>query len=77
MTVYVNYTDQGPAGICGQSCDVTNPWNRLYIFDDYDTARQFMESLEGGNGRLHPRVKYYWDDLEGFQQVFDQRKSVP
>lgn len=56
MSYYLHYQDDGPAGPCGQSMDVTMPQNKLMRFSDEDDARHYVRMTEQhGNGRRRPR----------------------
>ena len=37
------YTDFGPTGICGQSCDITCPWSGVTFFEDEDTMQKWLK----------------------------------
>ena len=37
------YTDEGPGGPCGQGMHTTSAWTRVYVFDDEDAARSWLE----------------------------------
>ena len=52
------YEDDGPSGICGQACSITNPWKRLYLFETEEKMREFARSVENSQGRLRPRISY-------------------
>lgn len=41
-TAWALYTDFGPSGPCGQSCDITCPWATLYFSD---AGEEFIEWL--------------------------------
>ena len=76
-TVYVRYEDDGPSGICGQACSITNPWDILHIFDDESGFRDFMKSTENITNRLNPRVTTLWfsGDNSLVPQVQDHRTT--
>jgi len=57
MNYIVHYQDQGPNGPCGQSCNVTNPWSILMIFDDHDKLRAFADNLHK-IGRRKPTLTW-------------------
>jgi hypothetical protein len=70
--IYVNYRDDGPAGLCAQACSITSPWNRLYRFENFDAFRQWLKSFEDNPPkRANPRIQNYWsDDIEdGMEMV--------
>jgi hypothetical protein len=56
MTVLV-YTDQGPAGPCGQAAHITCPWTRVWMFDTMDDLHAWLtpryEKMKTG-GRRKP-----------------------
>lgn len=52
------YEDDGPSGICGQSCSITNPWKRLYLFETEEKMREFARAVENSKGRLRSRISY-------------------
>lgn len=54
----VIYEDDGPNGICGQSCSVTNPWKKLYLFKSEEGLRNFCREVENNNTRKNSRVTY-------------------
>jgi len=63
MKTYVRYKDDGSLGICGQACSITNPWDKLHIFENYDEARKFMKNIENFKShRENPRIDYYWQE---------------
>ena len=62
MKTYVRYQDDGPIGICGQICAVTNPWDQLHIFTNEDEANEFMKKVESATGRKNSRVTAMWVD---------------
>ena len=72
--VYVRYQDDGPLGACGQTANITSPWDRLYIFQDYLDARKFMRKVEKSRGRKNPRVTKIWQAWDDFMEVFDCTK---
>lgn len=50
------YEDDGPSGICGQSCSITNPWKKLYIFETEEKMREFLRNVEEIKTRKNSRV---------------------
>ena len=62
MEVYVRYQDDGPLGICGQMCAITNPWDQLHIFPNESEARKFMRKVESIRFRKNSRVTGMWVD---------------
>ena len=63
MKTYIRYKDDGPSGICGQACSITNPWDKLDIFENYDEARKFMKNIKNFEShRKNPRIDYYWQE---------------
>ena len=62
MKVYVRYQDDGPLGICGQMCSITNPWDQLHIFSNESKARKFMRKVETIKIRKNSRVTGMWED---------------
>jgi len=75
MAIYVN----PKPGICAQDCTTCSDWNYLYIFDNFDAAREWMRKLENGSfrERMNPRVNRYWDDSPetGEPTAIDMRKG--
>ena len=69
--VYIRYQDDGPLGVCGQTTDITSPWDRLYIFKDHEAAYEFMRKVENSRGRKNPRVTNIWQAGDDFEEVFD------
>ena len=74
MKIYANYKDDGPDGMCGQSGDQCSKWNKLYIFDDMDKYRIWVDSVPKYN-RLNSRVVWTWiyDNDAGYNDVIDTR----
>lgn len=54
----VVYADDGPNGICGQSCSITNPWSRLHLFDSEEKMRDFCRKVESDRVRKNSRVTH-------------------
>jgi len=52
----VAYEDDGPSGICGQACSITNPWRKLYLFETEEKMREFVRKIEQTTGRLRGRI---------------------
>lgn len=70
------YTDQGPKGICAQSCTITNNWLQIHLFDDEDKARAFCKKTGLPNGRKKPQ----WDIVsetegDGYDNLTDHRNE--
>jgi hypothetical protein len=63
--VYARYMDDGPNGICGQACSITNPWDKLYIFADEIKFREFARYVENIKHRKNPRIEGIWGDNYG------------
>ncbi len=61
MKIYLRYQDDGPNGICGQACSITNPWDVLHVFDDEDSAYWFKRNLEKNKSRENARITMQWD----------------
>lgn len=61
----VVYEDDGPNGICGQSCSITNPWKRLYVFETEEKMREFCRKVENDRARRNSRITgvFYPDNL--------------
>ena len=79
MKTYIQYLDDGPVGITGQGCSSTNPWNRLYIFNDEESAYKFMREVELITNRKNPRVGHIWyDGVKGMaQEVYRELPEDP
>jgi hypothetical protein len=54
----VIYEDDGPNGICGQSCSITNPWKQLYVFETEEKMREFSRRVENDRSRKNSRITY-------------------
>jgi len=52
------YADDGPNGICGQSCSVTTPWRRLYLFRSEHGLREFCDKVQAVRARKNSRIEY-------------------
>lgn len=66
--VYVRYQDDGPSGPCGQTMNVTSPWDRLYVYENEEDARAFVRFVKDkrvGWGRRNPRISGYWSWADG------------
>ena len=65
---YVGYEDSGPSGPCGQSMSVTCNWHKLYIFTDYQKAKDFIDSVNNRKmGRIMSRIVGFWSETR-FQE---------
>ena len=76
--VFVRYVDDGPKGMCGQVTSITIPWDRIYIFPDYDTAYRFIRDcyeIGEGQGRKNPKIAQIWEEKSG-TEVFDMTDEV-
>lgn len=74
--IVVVYTDEGPAGPCGQAMSATRPWCRAYLFDSRQAADLYLrDNPLPGKGRRRPRVEILGeDDGDGLR---DERKPPP
>ena len=52
----IAYEDDGPVGLCGQSCAVMNPWHKLYLFETEEKMREYARKIEQSHGRKNPRI---------------------
>lgn len=52
----VVYQDDGPNGICGQSCSTTNPWNKLYLFESVEEMMDFVRKVGANKARRNVRI---------------------
>lgn len=61
---YVAYEDKGPSGPCGQVTSVTRIHNDLYVFDDEESARLFIEKVNGkiSSSRIRSRIIGFWSE---------------
>ncbi len=66
----VVYKDDGPSGICGQSCSITTPWVRLYLLSSYEAVKVFTEKLSPNNGRKNSRVEYIFYPQPDADDIF-------
>lgn len=57
---FVAYQDDGPAGPCAQDMAVTQPWNRLYVFDKPKDMLDFIHDVKVETHRVNARVTGYW-----------------
>lgn len=75
------YVDDGPAGVCGQSCNITTPWHHLYIFTSYKAMREFAEKIEQAKykgPRRNPRVEYIFcpqPEVDQISVVLDDQEG--
>ena len=58
---YVGYEDSGPSGPCGQCMSVTSNWRKLYIFTEYQKAKDFIDNVKKLR-RINPRIIGFWSD---------------
>lgn len=72
LGVYVRYQDDGPTGICGQTTDITSPWDKLFIVDDYDQLKD-LEALIKLQHRLNGRITTIWEDYDVHRIITDLR----
>jgi len=72
MKLYLTYKDDGPAGVSGQTVDITNPRTKLYVIsgDNEEKIRAELKNLQESvnnwrttrrNARL---TDYYWEGNE-------------
>lgn len=60
---YIGYEDDGPSGPCGQCTSITSKWRKLYIFTDYQKAKDFIDSVNSRKMcRIRPRIVGFWGD---------------
>lgn len=52
------YSDEGPSGPCGQSCDTTCPHAYLAVWPSEDAMREAMESKKAGRNGVRARVMW-------------------
>lgn len=64
MKTYLRYQDEGPSGICGQSCSITCPWDQLHIFLTEKKAEEFQQKVKDYKGRKNARITGVWYDDE-------------
>ena len=76
MKLYITYKDDGPAGVCGQTVDTTNPRTKLYVIsgDNEEKIRAELKNLQESvnNSRTTRRnarlTDYYWEGNEWEQE---------
>ena len=72
---YVAYTDRGPSGPCGQSVECTRHHNDLYIFNDEEAARAFIDKVNNGRiGRMLQNISGAWS--EDMNNVFEKTNET-
>jgi len=71
--VYARYKDDGPNGICGQSCSTTCHWDKLFIFPNEGIFREWVRSLEFLNSRCNPRIDGHWINTDYSNDICDMR----
>lgn len=72
MNLYITYKDDGPAGVSGQTVDITNPRKKLYVIsgDNEEKIRAELKNLQESvnNSRTTRRnarlTDYYWEGNE-------------
>lgn len=71
MAFYVHYVDDGPVGICGQSCNITSPWARLFVCETRQDMGDLFREIDELKHRINPRVVEVWSDSksESFNPV--------
>jgi hypothetical protein len=57
---YVVYEDKGPSGPCGQVTSVTRTHNDLYVFDDEESAKLFIDKARPNASRVMPKIIGFW-----------------
>lgn len=74
---YVAYEDKGPSGPCGQTVSTTMSWNKLYIFNDEQKARDFVQVITGSpfkGGRKHPKIRGFWSNDPDYNNVIEEEE---
>lgn len=46
------YMDSGPTGFCGQSMNITCPWQEIHIFNNVDEFNEFGQNHRNGSKNL-------------------------
>lgn len=65
---YVGYEDEGSLGSCGQSVSTTSNWKKLYVFTDYQKAKDFVDSVNNKKMcRRNPHIVGFWTETK-FQE---------
>jgi hypothetical protein len=41
--IYITYEDEGPKGICCQSCSITSPWKKLFKINADDVSKVMLD----------------------------------
>lgn len=72
------YTDEGPGGPCGQSCSTTSEWSRVYLFDDEDSARKWLDA-QGAPRRKRARwhIVSSYPEYVGSPYFLEDRRKRP
>lgn len=76
MKLYITYKDDGPAGVCGQTVDITNPRSKLYVIsgDNEERIREELKNLQESVNNLRSTRRnarltdYYWEGNEWEQE---------
>ena len=72
MKLYITYKDDGPAGVCGQTVDITNPRSKLYVIsgDTEERIKNELRNLQESVNNLRATRRnarltdYYWEGNE-------------
>ena len=70
MIYAVVYKDDGPSGICGQSCSITSPWTHLYLFSNYKAVKDFIDKIKNQTGRKNARVEFVFHPHPDANEIF-------
>ncbi len=65
---YVAYEDKGPSGPGIDSV----PYKHLYIFTDYQKAKDFIQKITEKSlslGRRQPKILGFWIEEDGYENV--------
>lgn len=71
-TYYVGYEDSGPSGVCGQTVSCTASWRKLFVFTDYQKAKDFVSKVAErplSFGRIRPHIVGFWMEVDGCKDV--------
>jgi hypothetical protein len=52
------YTDDGPIGICGQSCSITSPHTYIFLFNSEEDFRQSYTNNKIGRNGKNRKIRY-------------------
>ena len=74
-TAFALYVDQGPKGVCGQSCDITCPWAQLHVFDSIEELSQARIGRNGVKAFVMQGVIGEWS-APGHLTIVDHRKAT-